>query len=75
MTVTDVQEEDEGVYTCEVITKLDMAEASGSITLVGKDYTCLKSWAGQQSHLMQCIKGAVCRIEWHLAMELQIATN
>ncbi|KAG7283817.1 hypothetical protein CRUP_034004 [Coryphaenoides rupestris] len=34
MTVTDIQKEDEGVYTCEVITKLDMAEASGSITLV-----------------------------------------
>ena len=35
--VADVQEDDEGVYTCQVITKLDMAEASGSITLVGED--------------------------------------
>uniref|UniRef100_A0A8K9V7Z8 L1 cell adhesion molecule, paralog a n=1 Tax=Oncorhynchus mykiss TaxID=8022 RepID=A0A8K9V7Z8_ONCMY len=32
--VANVQTEDEGVYTCEVITNLDMAEASGSITLV-----------------------------------------
>uniref|UniRef100_A0A8C1PAF3 Neural cell adhesion molecule L1 n=1 Tax=Cyprinus carpio TaxID=7962 RepID=A0A8C1PAF3_CYPCA len=30
-----VKEEDEGIYTCEVITTLDMAEASGSITIVG----------------------------------------
>ena len=37
MMVANVQEDDEGVYTCQVITKLDMAEASGSITLVGKD--------------------------------------
>lgn len=35
--VANVQTEDEGVYTCEVITNLDMAEASGSITLVGME--------------------------------------
>ncbi|XP_066526588.1 neural cell adhesion molecule L1.2 [Hoplias malabaricus] len=34
--VNDVQEEDEGVYTCEVITSLDMAEASGSLTVVDR---------------------------------------
>ena len=37
--VADVQPGDEGVYTCEVHTQLDMAEASGSITIVGA-YTC-----------------------------------
>ncbi|CAL8259399.1 unnamed protein product [Gadus morhua 'NCC'] len=36
MMVANVQEDDEGVYTCQVITKLDMAEASGSITLVDR---------------------------------------
>lgn len=34
--IPDVEEEDEGIYTCEVITTLDMAEASGSITIVGR---------------------------------------
>lgn len=34
--IPDVKEEDEGTYTCEVITTLDIAEASGSITVVGK---------------------------------------
>lgn len=34
--IANVGPEDEGVYTCEVITKLDMAEASGSITLVDR---------------------------------------
>ncbi|KAM4610702.1 neural cell adhesion molecule L1.2 isoform 2-T2 [Polymixia lowei] len=34
--VANVQTEDEGVYTCEVITTVDMAEASGSITLVDR---------------------------------------
>uniref|UniRef100_A0A9J8AHV5 Neural cell adhesion molecule L1 n=1 Tax=Cyprinus carpio carpio TaxID=630221 RepID=A0A9J8AHV5_CYPCA len=33
--IPEVKEEDEGIYTCEVITTLDMAEASGSITIVG----------------------------------------
>ncbi|RXN11752.1 neural cell adhesion molecule L1-like isoform X1 [Labeo rohita] len=33
--IPDVEEEDEGIYTCEVITTLDIAEASGSITIVG----------------------------------------
>lgn len=27
---------DEGVYTCQIITKLDMAEASSTLTLCGK---------------------------------------
>ncbi|KAJ3586117.1 hypothetical protein NHX12_012518 [Muraenolepis orangiensis] len=36
MMVANVQEEDEGVYTCQVITKLDLAEANGSITLVDR---------------------------------------
>ncbi|KAB5546132.1 hypothetical protein PHYPO_G00068610 [Pangasianodon hypophthalmus] len=34
--VNDVQDEDEGVYSCEVITSLDMAEASGSLTVVDR---------------------------------------
>ncbi|KAL2104072.1 hypothetical protein ACEWY4_000940 [Coilia grayii] len=32
--VADVQDEDQGVYTCDIITVLDMAQASGSITIV-----------------------------------------
>ncbi|XP_035378184.1 neural cell adhesion molecule L1.2 isoform X1 [Electrophorus electricus] len=36
LTVNDVEEEDEGVYTCEVLTSLDRADASGSITVVDK---------------------------------------
>lgn len=31
-----METDDEGVYTCQVITKYDMAEASGSLTLWGK---------------------------------------
>ncbi|XP_017343334.1 neural cell adhesion molecule L1.2 isoform X2 [Ictalurus punctatus] len=34
--INDVQDEDEGVYSCEVITSLDMAEASGSLTVVDR---------------------------------------
>uniref|UniRef100_A0A8C1PA37 Neural cell adhesion molecule L1 n=1 Tax=Cyprinus carpio TaxID=7962 RepID=A0A8C1PA37_CYPCA len=34
--IPEVKEEDEGIYTCEVITTLDMAEASGSITIVDR---------------------------------------
>ncbi|XP_050953349.1 neural cell adhesion molecule L1.2 isoform X1 [Labeo rohita] len=34
--IPDVEEEDEGIYTCEVITTLDIAEASGSITIVDR---------------------------------------
>ncbi|XP_062314615.1 neural cell adhesion molecule L1.2 isoform X1 [Osmerus eperlanus] len=34
--VANVQPGDEGVYTCEVHTQLDMAEASGSITIVDR---------------------------------------
>ncbi|KAJ8017069.1 hypothetical protein DPEC_G00013950 [Dallia pectoralis] len=34
--VANVQAEDEGIYTCRVITNLDMAETSGSITLVDR---------------------------------------
>uniref|UniRef100_A0A8C2E4K6 Neural cell adhesion molecule L1 n=1 Tax=Cyprinus carpio TaxID=7962 RepID=A0A8C2E4K6_CYPCA len=34
--IPDVKEEDEGTYTCEVITTLDIAEASGSITVVDR---------------------------------------
>ncbi|CDQ93687.1 unnamed protein product [Oncorhynchus mykiss] len=35
--VANVQTEDEGVYTCEVITNLDRVEASGSIIIVGME--------------------------------------
>uniref|UniRef100_A0A3Q4MVS7 L1 cell adhesion molecule, paralog a n=1 Tax=Neolamprologus brichardi TaxID=32507 RepID=A0A3Q4MVS7_NEOBR len=31
--ITNVQPDDEGVYTCEIITKLDVAEARGTLTL------------------------------------------
>ncbi|XP_040009421.1 neural cell adhesion molecule L1.2 [Xiphias gladius] len=31
--IANVEPDDEGVYTCQVITKLDMAEASGTLTL------------------------------------------
>ncbi|XP_026224665.1 neural cell adhesion molecule L1.2 isoform X3 [Anabas testudineus] len=31
--IANVKPDDEGVYTCQVITKLDMAEASGTLTL------------------------------------------
>ncbi|XP_032376806.1 neural cell adhesion molecule L1.2 isoform X1 [Etheostoma spectabile] len=31
--ITNVEEDDEAVYTCQVITKLDMAEASGTLTI------------------------------------------
>uniref|UniRef100_A0A8C5H529 Neural cell adhesion molecule L1 n=1 Tax=Gouania willdenowi TaxID=441366 RepID=A0A8C5H529_GOUWI len=31
--ITNASPEDEGVYTCQVITRMDMAEASGSLTL------------------------------------------
>ncbi|XP_030624154.1 neural cell adhesion molecule L1.2 [Chanos chanos] len=34
--VADVQERDEGIYTCQVITSLDATEASGSITIVDR---------------------------------------
>ncbi|XP_034151805.1 neural cell adhesion molecule L1.2 isoform X3 [Esox lucius] len=34
--VANVQAEDEGLYTCQVITSLDMVEASGSITVVDR---------------------------------------
>ncbi|TRY66476.1 hypothetical protein DNTS_005367 [Danionella cerebrum] len=36
--IPEVEEEDEGVYTCEVITTLDMAEGSGSITIVASHH-------------------------------------
>lgn len=34
--IANAEPDDEGVYTCQVITKLDMAEASGTLTLIGK---------------------------------------
>ncbi|XP_076027981.1 neural cell adhesion molecule L1.2 [Genypterus blacodes] len=34
--VANVEEKDEGVYTCEVITKLDMAEDSGTLTMIDR---------------------------------------
>ncbi|KAL4655476.1 neural cell adhesion molecule L1.1-like isoform X1 [Arapaima gigas] len=36
LSIADVQFENEGVYTCEVITKMDKARASGSITVVDR---------------------------------------
>lgn len=34
--IANVEPGDEGVYTCQIITKLDMAEARGRLTLCGK---------------------------------------
>ncbi|XP_060794489.1 neural cell adhesion molecule L1.2 isoform X2 [Neoarius graeffei] len=34
--INDIQDEDEGVYGCEIITSLDTAEASGSLTVVDR---------------------------------------
>lgn len=34
--IDNVEPDDEGVYTCQIITKLDMAEARGTLTLCGK---------------------------------------
>lgn len=34
--ISNVEPGDEGVYTCQVITKLDMVEASSTLTLWGK---------------------------------------
>ena len=34
--IANVEPSDEGQYTCQVITSLDMAEASGTLTLCGK---------------------------------------
>lgn len=34
--ITNVEAADEGVYTCQIITKLDLAEASTTLTLCGK---------------------------------------
>ncbi|XP_056304624.1 neural cell adhesion molecule L1.2 isoform X2 [Danio aesculapii] len=34
--IPEVEEDDKGIYTCEVITTLDMAKASGSITIVDR---------------------------------------
>lgn len=36
LTISNVQPDDEGVYTCQIITKLDMAEARGRLTLCGE---------------------------------------
>ncbi|KAM6977291.1 neural cell adhesion molecule L1.2 [Aplochiton taeniatus] len=61
--VTNAQIKDQGVYTCEAITALDMAEASGSLTLVDrpdppgvpqvtepKDRTVTLSWTPGEDH-------------------------
>jgi len=34
--IANVELADEGVYTCQIITTLDMAEANGTLTLCGK---------------------------------------
>lgn len=34
--IANVEPGDEGVYTCQIITRLDMAEARGRLTLCGK---------------------------------------
>lgn len=36
LTIANVAPDDEGVYTCQIITKLDMAEAKGRLTLCGQ---------------------------------------
>lgn len=60
--IANVEPDDEGVYTCQVITKLDMAEASGTLTLFGKmiieDYRLY-----DQTHVFKHVncRHAVCR--------------
>lgn len=34
--ISNVEPGDEGVYTCQIITKLDMVEANSTLTLCGK---------------------------------------
>ncbi|XP_062282916.1 neural cell adhesion molecule L1.2 [Scomber scombrus] len=34
--IANVETEDQGIYTCQVITNLDMAEASGTLTLIDR---------------------------------------
>ncbi|XP_054632880.1 neural cell adhesion molecule L1.1-like isoform X2 [Dunckerocampus dactyliophorus] len=61
--VTDIQSKDNAEYSCEVITELDQATASGSITVVArpdppedltlsevKDYSLTLSWIPGRSH-------------------------
>uniref|UniRef100_A0A669BY53 Neural cell adhesion molecule L1 n=1 Tax=Oreochromis niloticus TaxID=8128 RepID=A0A669BY53_ORENI len=61
--IADVQPDDEGVYTCEIITKLDVAEARGTLTLWDrpdppillqisdpKDRTVTLSWTPGDDH-------------------------
>ncbi|KAG7471847.1 hypothetical protein MATL_G00102400 [Megalops atlanticus] len=64
LTIYNVQSDDAGEYTCEVITRLDMAEATGSITVVDRpeppslpdlleqqDRSVTLSWiAGEDNH-------------------------
>lgn len=50
--INDVQDEDEGVYGCEVITSLDMAEASGSLTVVGMTIGGKKKKSMEQIHFL-----------------------
>lgn len=56
--VSNAEPKDEGVYTCEVITKLDTANASGSITVVGteiSDYSYRKDQGLSQVYLVLLI--------------------
>uniref|UniRef100_A0A8C7JY45 Neural cell adhesion molecule L1-like n=1 Tax=Oncorhynchus kisutch TaxID=8019 RepID=A0A8C7JY45_ONCKI len=66
--VANVQTEDEGVYTCEVITNLDRVEASGSIIIVDrpdpptqlqvsdpKDRNVTLSWTAGDDHNSPCL--------------------
>uniref|UniRef100_A0A8C6SYM9 Neural cell adhesion molecule L1 n=1 Tax=Neogobius melanostomus TaxID=47308 RepID=A0A8C6SYM9_9GOBI len=61
--ISNVQQVDEGVYTCQVITDLDMAEASGTLTLYdrpdpptllhiskAKNHTMTLSWTPGDEH-------------------------
>ncbi|XP_045065381.1 neural cell adhesion molecule L1-like isoform X1 [Coregonus clupeaformis] len=79
--VANVQTEDEGVYVCEVITNLDMAEASGSITLVDrpdpptqlqisdpKDLSVTLSWTAGDDHNSPVIEFLVV-FEDHVSKE------
>lgn len=76
LVVADVQQEDEGVYTCEIITDLDMAQASGSIAIVGMTFTnppftCCQSslipcecWAWPSESFLRHDKSCVLWISW-----------
>lgn len=52
--ISNVEPGDEGVYTCQIITKLDMVEASSTLTLCGKQPVGLTPAGGQILDIETC---------------------